>query len=442
MKADTNNRIEDLETVVEHLRSQILKLAKRKDYAAADLIIEKAIAAHGKVLAVRLYPILWEHAMATKAGKERAYFLEKQSTVDPENVAGEAVRKYQFQLAKDAESYNVLSKSPALKSTWEIWHGTISELERYLSQLPKDVAERHSIAFRDVAVPIILTAGSGRSGSSAVFDWINGFSSILGVRDQHFYLRDFVAVLSQKPGSLEYKKLLIDILWRTFLGRHIYTTKAGYRKVDLARRTMKALGDANVASTCREVIRILTHEVRALGINTSNADESAFSYLPALIATIRYMFGSPELRFAATGWLDFDMAKCYPAMSNVQMVCSVRDPRDVYAEHLLLTRTFDRNVINFIDDYRGKMKSLECAVNDSSKTRNVIVVRFEDFVRSDDDRRTLADKLGIDVSGGQKAEQRYPFVPARSQANVGVYRRCEDQVAMAEIGEALAEYCV
>jgi len=231
-----------------------------------------------------------------------------------------------------------------------MWRAIILELESYLGQSPGNVFERPVSVFRGVAEPIILTAGSGRSGSSAVFDWINGFSSFIGVRDQHFYLRDFVSTIRKKPGSQEFKRSIVDILWRTFLGRHRYTTKAGYRKVALARRTMKALADANVASACREVIHILINEAPLFIEDKLRSDDSPYSCLPALMAAIRYMFGSHELRFAANGWLDFDMAEVYPSLSNVQMVCSVRDPRDIYAEHLLLTRTFDRNVIKFIDE--------------------------------------------------------------------------------------------
>jgi len=426
----------------QRIKSLVQQKLNSKDYASAEAAVIREVMRVGSSYANRLYPLLWEHAMAKGNTDLRAYFLSEQARWDPENIAGEFLRRQMMSMAAEsAPQKNIrlseamlcrLAVSPALKEGWTHWDENIRLLHQYLANGPLDSCKLDSDQSRYAdSLPMIFSAGSGRSGSSAVFDWVNCFSDVRGTRVQYFYLRDFVRTLSAKLSSDDYCVNLVTLLWNTFLGRFVYTSKAAHRKAALARTVITTFGTKNVARTCNDLIRILASP------NLNAAQPLA--HLPLLLGHVCRMIGSPTHRFAASGWLDFDQAEIYPHITNAFFVCSTRDPRDVYAEHVLLTRTFDHKVSKFVKEYRSRMESLEKVV--STKPRNVIVIRFEDFVRSPSARRNLAARLGLDESKGWQCRGQYPFEPDISAKNIGVFRNSKDNSSIKTIEELLPEYC-
>ncbi len=421
-------------------RARISAVLQNDDYAAAEKIIIEGAQALGYDAARHLYPLAWERAMATGRGRLRAYFISEQAGWDQDNRAGETIRRAQLDLAAaprqrrrdvfiPGRAMAELAANPALEASWPIWEDCIRLVHDYLTGVgPKAADAPVETASSRRAHPTLLTAGSGRSGSSAIYDWLSGFAGVEGTRAQHFHIKDALFTLDIPSGTPEYRARVVDYLWGTFFGRMIYTSKAHYRKVALARSFSSGRKQVEAATACRHILTAMTRPP---------ADGQ--SDLQAIFDGVIGMFARPDARFIGNGWLDFHLAHCYRHLDRSIFLCSIRDPRDIYMEHCLLTRTFNRDVGAFIADYRSRLESLEAALEENRG--NVIVVRFEDFVRSEQTRRDMALRVGVDPDGPRKPSVRFPFVPEKSVGNIGIHRTFDDQEAIGRIGEELAKYC-
>lgn len=426
-----------LDPRIEAYRDRIIDVLKTDDYTAAERIIVEGAQALGYDAARHLYPLAWERAMAAGRGRLRAYFLTEQAAWDADNRAGETIRRAQLELAStpkgrrdsfvSGRALAELAANPAVEASWPIWEDCIRLLQAYVTgALKNGESEADTTLQRDF--PTLLTAGSGRSGSSAIYDWLVSFVGVEGTRAQHFHIKDALFTLATQPGTTEYKQHVVDYFWGTFFGRMIYASKANYRKIALARSFSSSKKQVEAATACRRILSTMAH---------AQADKAVD--LQSIFDSVIGMFAPPQTQFIGNGWLDFHLAHGYRHLDRSLILCSIRDPRDIYAEHLLLTRTFNPDVGKFIEDYRFKLETLEQAL--AEQPGNVIVLRFEEFVRSEQTRRSLAERVGVDPDGARKKPGRFPFIPEKSAMNIGVHQACADQAAIGQIGEALSKYC-
>jgi hypothetical protein len=441
-------------TDLEQLETRIRNHLRTDDYEGARSVARRGVKMFGRSVAPKLYPLLWEHAMAHGKDDIRALCLKEQSACDRDNLVGDRMRRVHLASAKGVlqsvdlsfdQDLATLSKNKSLAPSWDLWGNSIRKLDRYLRREIDEIEcddERDANPPESNSYPIVLSAGSGRSGSAAIYDWVSGFQEFAGTRKQYFYLRDFLFCLDHDLDSPRYRAGIVDVFWKSFLGRFLYSTKSAYRKAALARNTMSWLGDRNVARSCQRVLALLTTRTRPdrlpkIGVPGSAGNE-AWRF-PLLLNTISHMF-SAEQRFVANGWLDFDKADAYPYLTNAVICCSVRDPRDVFAEHLLRTRTFDGNVEKFIEQYRNKLSILNGVVS-TQKPSNVAVIRFEEFVLSDAVRHQLAQRLAIDDSRERRTDSPFPSLPEVSKNNIGLHKSCTNRAAIDRIQSELSEYC-
>src|SRR5690606_21308591 len=125
----------------------------------------------------------------------RSYFITEQAGWDPENRAGEAIRRAQLKLAetppphRDApipgRALSELTNVPGISASWPVWEESIRALHEHLCSKPTQQGE--SVGPRSLdrgrrLHPTLLTAGSGRSGSSAIYDWLSGYTGVQGTR--------------------------------------------------------------------------------------------------------------------------------------------------------------------------------------------------------------------------------------------------------------------
>lgn len=428
---------------IESVKDDINRCLRHSQYFEAELILLQRLEVLGPKAAPALYPLVWEHAMASGRGRLRSYFLREQSFWDEGNVLGDAVRQQQLVLAGQAPpqidrpvsryALSQLSCLPGLQGSWSVWEECIGIVQEFLTEGWRSAGDADLAFSGDIEKPMVLTAGSGRSGSSAVFDWLNGFEEFIGTRDQHFYLRDFSSIIASSGSPEDYRRGVVELFWRTFFGRFLYNSKSSYRRFALARRMISSVGADMVAGVSRDVLAALTASADGDG-------QGSPVELGSLLAIVARLFCPADKRFIATGWLDFDKSDEYSRIPTAHVVCSIRDPRDVFAEHLRLTRTFNPNVGRFITEYRDKLQKLHASL-EGNKLGNVHVVRFEEFVCSESVRTELCRSLEITPSRLKQDDRQFEFSAESSSKNVGVHSGCENKSAMARIESELAEYC-
>lgn len=420
---------------------EIQDLLRSDRFQDAEKQAVEAVFMHGFEAAEQLYKPLWQYATAKGRSRLRSYIFQEQSLCDWKNRTAEQLKSRMLVIASEQQpvrdrplsesSLKVLLADDEFNETAELWEGCFRILHEHLVT-GKNVASPFSAVGMEVTEPVILTSGSGRSGSSAVFDWVNCFSEVHGSRRQYHHLRDLVFILAKGFGSFEYRTALVQFFFRTILGYSVYSGKSAYLRAKLARdlRSRDSVGD---------IPRTFMNLVDALS-NSSQLEKNKWKELPQLLTYLVQLHKRDGYRFAATGWLDFDVAGVFSSLPNAQILCSVRDPRDVFSEHLTLTKGFKRDVKGFVSDYLYKMKALEEAQKQNKG--NVFTVQFEEFVTSDNVRREIAAKLDLDMEAPLRSRGNFVFDPEKSQKNIGVHKECCEPKMIAEIGDRLAKYCV
>ncbi len=140
---------------------------------------------------------------------------------------------------------------------------------------------------------------------------------------------------------------------------------------------------------------------------------------------------------AVAGACQFDMERAVEYFGDIKFIHVIRDPRDVYANAIRFNDYgwLPLNVDNFISWYKDKVVHKM-----SFEHERMLHIRFEDFVVNYDD---TAKKINEFV-GLNRENQRYYkqcFVPELSIKNVGIYKNYENQKIMQQIKRELGEYC-
>lgn len=421
--------------------NKIVDLLADDKFAAAEKKAVEVVAAHGPEIAEQLYKPLWQYATAKGRSRLRSYIFQEQSLYNWKNQTAEQLKNRLLVIASERppvrdrplseRSLKLLLEDEEFSSLTELWEGCFRLLHEHLVT-GNMVTPPSGAAVLEGGEPVILTSGSGRSGSSAVFDWLNCFNEVHGSRRQYHHLRDLIFILDKAPGSTDYRTALVLFFFRTFLGYSIYTGKSAYLRSKLARdlRSRDLYGD---------IPRLFMNLLGALSLSLHSSRDK-WGALPQMLSYLVQLHKRDGYRFAATGWLDFDVAEVFASLPNAQILCSVRDPRDVFAEHLLLTKGFNANVKVFISDYLCKMNALEKALK--RNRGNVTVVQFEEFVASDNVRREIATHLNLDMETPLRTTGNFVFDPKVSMKNIGVYKRCRESKKIAEIQDKLGQYCI
>ncbi|MDX9802089.1 MAG: hypothetical protein RBT69_12220, partial [Spirochaetia bacterium] len=125
--------------------------------------------------------------------------------------------------------------------------------------------------------------------------------------------------------------------------------------------------------------------------------------------------------------------------SNAHLICVFRDPRSNYAARYHENIRFRKTPDEFIKYYRETRENYAKKLykfNDISD--KIIEVQFEEFILSEDFRKSLALKLDLDLTGWRR--ERY-FKQYKSEKNVYNYRNFSDSKVIDLIGSSLKEYC-
>ena len=126
--------------------------------------------------------------------------------------------------------------------------------------------------------------------------------------------------------------------------------------------------------------------------------------------------------------------------SSGYLVCVFRDPRSNYAARFHENVRFNRDPEAFIKYYRQTRESFIRKKEELKEySDRIIEVQFEEFIMSEEFRKDITEKLGLDFSGWKKQQYFKPHVSAK---NVYNYKKFHDLNTIDFIGEALREYCL
>lgn len=430
--------IEDIETEAIIKIKELLADDKfeEADDIATNVVISSGINYNLNTVE-RLYAPLWSYSSAKRRGRLTSYIFQTMSRVDNRNIYAEQIRNRLLLIC--SEKYPVKDRPINKIDLHRLLDFEEFHLERDLwmecfESLHKFCINGEVVKLRnwqtDKNASIVLTSGSGRSGSSAIFDWINTFSEVNGVRQQHHNLRDLAFILKKGYGTAEYKISIVNYFFRNVLGFFIYTGKHEWLRAKWSRLIREKEGSV--------VKNILTSFLMVLQILAEKRSESILSRFDELLRAYLVSHEQPKNFFAATGWIDFDLADMFQYLPSAHIVCSIRDPRDIFVEHCKLTRGFNKDVHAFTRDYEEKMTFLH--KQNLTKMQNVHVVNFNNFVTDSKLRNQLASNLNINSMANIKTAGSYLFNAEKSMKNVGVYNEKRYQQDIKIIEEKCPSY--
>jgi len=130
--------------------------------------------------------------------------------------------------------------------------------------------------------------------------------------------------------------------------------------------------------------------------------------------------------------LEYHMKYCGP----LKEICIYRDPRDVYTYGILDNVSWiPRDPHDFIKWYLRKVIPYL-----SYQHKDYLILRFEDMVLNyESSSRKIMDLIGL-KSENHALKYKY-FDPNISKKNIGIYKICNDKVAISVIEKELSQYC-
>ena len=294
--------------------------------------------------------------------------------------------------------------------------------------------------------PILLAAGMGWSGSSAIFDYLAEFDRVTAVKGESpFISRGAVSLASidaalEEPAQLRAE--LIDFLFFNLLGFARITKQSDLKEFAYARR--RSLGEGQMAhlDAVLDYCRLARCLLQAAGPEDRRR---AFAAMVKLVV-VRFAIGAevPEGHYALMdnvapiaqiGQIGF--------LTETTIYCCFRDPRSNYVSRLREDPLFTRTPEKFISDFGKRRAALEKRVEKSARdpatSCRFLRVQFEEFILSERYRDALARELGLDLAARQRHSRLKPWESLR---NVMLHQEHEKPDEIALIEAELGGYCV
>lgn len=305
-----------------------------------------------------------------------------------------------------------------------------------------DNSEIHSEPLKAFSV-----SGTGWSGSGAIFDYFSEFSTVRRVGGEFPFIQSKTGVsgLYNTRGDVCWRDAVIELFKFDIFGfcgtealvkrkstSHAKSLVVGRQKSEysaLAHSLILNLmkGEIKSAENFLTVLRQITDSYLRFRANVPNEEESTIPMFDNII----HAYNLDSLRFAA----------------NMELFCSVRDPRSNYVASKRENKLFDSSVERYVKRYRGKRKHIVTKYekfvaekeHDSALRSQVHFVQFENFVMDRTYRQELAKKAGLDLAMQDEYSR---FKPSVSEKNVFLFEDYENQDEIRYIEKELPEFCI
>lgn len=351
-------------------------------------------------------------------------FLEKKNGVRRDYVNLDA----SFLAASDGETVHLSKNIASILEKFQLQR-TVPIWMRIISAVFDDDAEgldEYLPSARETssALPLIklFAAGSGWSGSSAVFDYFSDNSQVSHVPGEFMHINgtfglngllfgnaeNFSLNTQFKAGPISNEELR-NALRYCFLGlttceSQTQTKHAKYAKyfvinggVDYARAVASFIGQTLKSGMSRD------HVSRIAEGFIDDCCRSVIGTKAEFVALDNVL---PAYRL---GMLEF--------LKNSKVFVVFRDPRDQFADNCLHNKRFHGSAKKFSHRY-GVVREY---INDVKKLEfgeRVFVVQFEDLVLSESARSKVLQAAGISEESGMYER----FVPSESAKNIGLFK--------------------
>lgn len=290
-------------------------------------------------------------------------------------------------------------------------------------------------------------SGTGWSGSGAIFDYFSEFSTVRRISKEFPFIQSKTGIsgLYNRRREVYWRDAVVDFFKFDIFGfcgtealvkristRHAKSLVVGRQKSEysaLAHSLILNLvkGETKSAENFMTVLRQITDSYLRFRANVPNEQESTIPMFDNII----HAYNLDSLRFAG----------------NMELFCSVRDPRSNYVANKRENRAFDSSVEDYVKSYRLNRerivlkheKFLTGKKGDASLYSQVHFVQFENFVMDRAYRQEIAKKVGLNL---MHQDEHSRFKPWVSEKNVYLFEDYENQEEIRYIEKELAEYCI
>ncbi len=285
------------------------------------------------------------------------------------------------------------------------------------------------------ALQKIMVAGTGWSGSGALYDFFREFEAVEPVHGEFRHIEH-----SEGLHGIKRKRPLVPHATAFFAkiasGLATYDNKSGYIPVQSARWC--ALKDqptyAAATATFLRAYGAFVHHDRK---DPSSLHAATNALIDAVIGAIMGRKPEHEKTFLLDNVIHCQNVALSEYLENFHYFAVFRDPRAQFAANMAENPNFHGDVQRFIKSYRDyRLKFERQRGTTSLRGGEITVVQFEEFVLSEDYRMALAGLLNI---GPHLLKHKY-FDPDVSGRNVRLHDAYADKAALRQIEEALPEF--
>ena len=289
----------------------------------------------------------------------------------------------------------------------------------------------------------IILSGMNWSGTGALYDYFKEFSCVkaLPYEQRLWKESDYSLIWAynklEKLDNNDFMEYLIRLFLIPMTGLSIprnwqdaFGSRVGFENI---KNDKSGLYSAAVLEFFKEIKR-LQDEKR---LNKNSFLKSSVELTERIFNAVSGSFKGHIVPDNAVHLSDIGTFRFF---SNAYLLCVFRDPRSNYAARFHENVRFNRDPEAFVKYYRETRESFIRKKEElKDLSDKIIEVQFEEFILSEEFRKNLSLKLGLDFSGWEK--QRY-FKPHESGKNVHNYKRFHDQKIIKFIEESLKEYCL
>ena len=329
----------------------------------------------------------------------------------------------------------------------KIWQNTFDNIARFFShKLPERLDPQHLSDQKEQpdSVKKIILSGFGRSGSNALFDYLKEFSHLCTI-EHEFQFVNLVGNFYQKAAGKSGIKPseLLTSFSTVFFGISFFMSYVDYKPIRYAKCFTMGWSDVEkYAVAINKFFYRLITELISKSINPK--------VFRPLASTLTNDILGPCMKEKQEKVVmnNFVNAFNIPATSlpdDFVLFAVRRDPRSQYValkweDEKKLFHRVSSDVNRFIDWYRETQmkakKDINKLVNDGNAGE---MVQFEKLVLSEEYRRSVAEKAGLDFA----TQNEYAYLkPWESEKNVFLHEQYENQDEIKAIENALPEYCV
>lgn len=295
-------------------------------------------------------------------------------------------------------------------------------------------------------ISVAIVSGMGWSGSGAVYDYLKEFEEVVAIKGETPYiegsesLRKIFAALDDTE---QLKDRIFDFFFYALIGHCYYRDSGDFKLFQDARRRLRSDRRDEYLDAVQGWCLL------ARAVCNAEGEERSRLFIKLSDYTVQQFSIGCEIPEGKVALLDNVVhigaaAECIKFLSNVTLFCTFRDPRSNYVALLREAGHFKSSVGAYIrgrrDSFSNAFQSVHSARLTASKDsrKAVEIVRFEEFVLSEEYRKGLAAKLGLDLS--KQAKHEY-FKPWASMRNVVLHQEHPNQDDIKRIEKELGEYC-